>query len=196
MIKIPCHCGNTIESSLDTEINLAADPEVYTKIVEGEFMTFTCPNCGNELKTETALHLFDERNKLDIQFIPELDRGNYLGGHIAVKAKRVAIGYRELVEKIVIAGAGLDDRVIEIIKFRLLEKADADNISISLNGTDDESLVFHIYGLKPDQVGISHIPKTVYSKIESELDELLENEDIKLFTDGPYVSVSRVYLED
>ena len=196
MIEIPCHCGNIIKSDLDTDINLGHDADAYARIIEGDFLTFRCPKCGNEIRTETTLHLFDEENNIDIQFIPELDRGLYLSGKIDVTAARVAIGYRELVEKIIIAGAGLDDRVIEIIKFRLLEKADSADLKIYLNEVSGVSLIFHIYGLKPDQTGISEMPKSVYEKLENELDELLENEDIRLFTDGPYVSVNRVYLED
>lgn len=196
MIKIPCHCGNIIESDLNTEINLASEPDIYAKIIEGEFLSFKCPNCGNKLKTEISLHLFDKEKQLDIQFIPELDRSNFLSGQIKPEAECIAIGYRELVEKIIIAGAKLDDRIIEIIKFRLLEKADTENLSIYFSEIDDENLIFHIHGLKPDQVGISKIPLSAYRKLEAEIDKLLENKDIKLFTDGPYVSVSQIYLED
>ena len=196
MIEIPCHCGHIIESGLSEDIDLSAEPDIYSSIIEGDFMTFTCPNCGNELRTETALHLFDNNSDLDIQFIPELERSSFLSGNIPVTAARVVIGYRELVEKIIIAGANLDDRIIEIIKFRLLEKAEATDISILLNEIDGENLVFHISGLKPGQTGISNIPKNIYKKLENELAELLENEDIRLFTDGPYVSVNRIYLED
>ena len=196
MLKIPCHCGNEIESDLKTELNLETEPEIYTKIIEGSFMTFTCPKCGNEIKTEISVRLIDKKNDIDISFIPDLERNNYLGGQIKTDAKRVVIGYKELVEKIVIFGAKLDDRIIEIIKFRLLEKADSDNVKIYLNSINGDELEFYIHGLKPEQVGVSHIPVTVYNKIASELDALLENDDIKLFTTGAYVSVGRIYMED
>ena len=115
---------------------------------------------------------------------------------LPTSAARVAIGYKELVEKIVISGAKLDDRVIEIIKFNMLEKARNNSIRIFLNHTEDSELVFHIYGLKPDQVGISRVPFSVYENISAQLDKLLSDDDIKLFTDSAYVSVSRIYLED
>ncbi|MDC7225633.1 MAG: CpXC domain-containing protein [Spirochaetales bacterium] len=196
MIKIPCHCGNIIESDMNTEIDLASTPEIYARIIDGTFMTFSCPQCGNELKTEVELHLFDKGEDFDIQFLPELERANFLSGGITATSKRIAIGYNELVEKTIIAGTKLDDRIIEIIKFRMLEKADKDNLSITFNSVEGSDLVFHIAGLKPDQIGISHIPMSVYQNLENKIDELLVDDDIKLFTDGPYVSVSRVYLED
>lgn len=196
MINIPCHCGNNIESGLNPEIDLSDKPEIYAEIIQGDFMTFHCSKCDNDIKTETALHLFDKDNKLDIDFLPELDRIHYLNGQIKVKAERLVIGYKELVEKIVIAGEKFDDRIIEIIKFRMLEKASSDDINIYLNSIGDDELMFYVYGLKLDQVGISRIPFSVYEKINSELSELLKDDDIKLFTDGPYVSVNRIYLED
>jgi hypothetical protein len=36
---------------------------------------------------------------------------------------RVAIGYDELVEKFLIKRAGLDDRVVEVLRYYLLQKA-------------------------------------------------------------------------
>lgn len=196
MIKIPCHCGNIIETELETDIDLASVPEIYAQIVEGDFMSFHCPKCDNDIKTETAVHLFDKENNLDIDFIPELERIKYLNGHIKSTAARVVIGYKELVEKIVISGEKYDDRIIEIIKYRMMEKAASNDIRIYLNSHEGDELIFYIHGLKPDQIGISRVPFSVYQKISTELNELLKNDDIKLFTDGPYVSVSRIYLED
>ena len=196
MIEIPCHCGNIIESDLEPEIDLGRNPEIYNRIIEGDFMTFTCPLCGTEIKTETALRLTDAERGLDISFIPELDRTEYLSGIMVLPGKKVAIGYKELVEKIVIAGEKLDDRLIEIIKFNLLEKADSNSVRIFFSHRENNDLIFHIHGLKPDQIGLSRLPETVYTKLLERLDELLENDDIKLFTEGPYVSVSRIYLED
>ncbi len=196
MIKIPCHCGNIIESDLKPVVDPGDDPDIYTKIIEGDFMTFHCPQCGTDLKTETALRLTDADRGIDISFIPELDRGEYLSGRMVLPGKRVVIGYRELVEKIVLAGENLDDRLIEIIKFNLLEKADSNLIKIYFSHRENDDLIFHIHGLKPDQIGLSRIPGTVYTKLLPQLDDLLGNDDIKLFTEGPYVSVSRIYLED
>lgn len=181
---------------MESKIDLSAEPSLYAKIVDGDFMKFRCPECGNELKTEVPVHLYDKPAGVDLQFLPELERSNFLSGNIKPIAVRVAIGYPELVEKIVIAGAKLDDRIIEIIKFRMLEKAERNDIRIYLSSIENGTLIFHIHGLKPDQLGVSRIPENTYKKIETELDGLLENDDIKLFTEGPYVSVSRIYLED
>lgn len=196
MIQIPCHCGNIIETDIEKEIDLSLKKELYRDIIEGDFMTFHCPKCGNDIKAETELLLKDPENGIDIHFIPDIDRTNFLSGKITSSSKRVAIGYRELVEKIIILGAKLDDRIIEIIKFRLLEKAESASAEIFFHGIENEKLIFYIHGLKADQVGISNIPVKIYNSMESQLTELLDDEDIKLFTDGAYVSVNRIYLED
>ncbi len=196
MISIPCHCGNTIETEVDEVIELESKPEIYSDIIEGKFLSFECPKCGNEVKTEARVRLTDKKQGIDIDFIPESDRMMFLSGKITTKAKRVVIGYNELVEKITCFGAKLDDRAIEIIKFNMLEKAESDLIRIFFNNKDNEELIFHIHGLKPEQIGISRLPMAVYAKIIQQLDELLKNDDIKLFTKGPYVSVEQIYLED
>ena len=196
MIKIPCHCGNIIESEIETEIDLGKNPEIYKNIINGDFMTFHCPECGNEIKAETALHLADSGNNLDLSFLPETERSNVLSGKIKTDSSRIVIGYRELVEKVVLTGEKLDDRIIEIIKFKMLQKAGDQAATIYFSSVDGENLIFHIHGLKPDKIGISKVPKKIYNSINNELEENLADEDVRLFTDGPYVSVSRIYLED
>ncbi len=159
-------------------------------------MSFSCPKCGNEIKTEIALRLTDKNNGIDLQFLPELERINYLSGRIKVKADRLAIGYKELVEKMLIYGEKLDDRIIEIIKFQLLEKSENKDITIFLNHVDSNKLIFHIHGLKPDRLGVSQIPRRVYDKINGSLMQLLNDKNIKLFTKPPYISVNRIFLEE
>lgn len=196
MVQIPCHCGNIIEADIESNIDLSQKPEIYKDIIEGDFMSFTCPECGFVVKAETSLHLTYSQKGLNISFLPEADRSSYYTGRIKTDSSRVVIGYRELVEKILVYGADLDDRVIEIIKFRLLQKAETESANIYFSSLDNESIIFHIYGLKPDKVGVTKIPVDIYKSIEQQLEQLLEDEDIKLFTDGPYVSVNRIYLED
>ena len=195
MVEIPCHCGNTIKEEFTTDIDLEIHPEIYRNIIEGDFMTFHCAECGSDIKTEIEARLRDASKGIDLYFIPEMDRIKYLSGSVAAPSSRVVIGYPELAEKISIAGEELDDRVIEIIKFRLLEKSDNRNIRIYFNSRDSENLVFYIHGLKPDQLGISKIPLSLYRKLESSLDELMRDDEIKLFTAGQYVSVGRISLE-
>lgn len=196
MIGVPCHCGQIIETNLEAEIDLSLQPHIYKEIIEGSFMSFNCPKCGNNIKTELTLHLYDKKNDIDLYFIPELKRASYLSGNITVTAARLVAGYKELSEKMVIAGEKLDDRIIEIIKFQLLEKSEKKNIQIFLNHVDKDALIFYIHGLKPDQLGVSKIPRRVYDQINCRLDELLNDDNIKLFTTPPYVSVNRIYLED
>jgi len=196
LIGVPCHCGEIIETNLETEIDLGSNPGIYKEITDGSFLSFTCPVCGNNIKTEISLHLFDKKNGVDLYFLPELERINYLSGRLSVSADRLAIGYKELSEKMVILGEKIDDRIIEIIKFQLLEKSDNKNIQIFLNHIDGDELIFYITGLQPERLGISKIPRRVYDQINSSLEMLLNDENIKLFTTPPYVSVNRIFLEE
>ena len=195
MINITCHCGETIDTNLEEDLDLASSDNIYRSIIGGSFMAFDCPNCSNTLKTEVKIHLFDEAKDIDIQFLPELERASYLSGKAKYSAKRVVIGYPELVEKISVIGQALDDRIIEIIKFRLLEKSPKPEILIRFSHKDQDNLIFHIDGLRTDQVGVSKVPIEVYENISNNLDSVIEDENISLILKPPYVSINCVYLE-
>ena len=196
MISVPCHCGEIFETDLEPELDLEKRPEIYRQILDGNFMSFSCPKCGRLIKTEVSIRLRDAAAGIDLQFLPELERTNYLAGNIGIGAPRLAIGYPELVEKITIYGGKLDERIIEIIKFQLLEKAENSDIRIFLDHLDNDVLSFHIHGLRPDKVGLSNIPFSVYDRMNENLDQLLKDDNISLFTNPPYISVNRIYLEE
>ena len=78
------------------------NPEVMTAIISGDFMSATCPRCGKILKPEYPFKLFSNTQKINLYFIPELDRSPYLLGKLEYDIGtpgRVVIGYRELAEK-------------------------------------------------------------------------------------------------
>ncbi len=196
MINIPCHCGKNIETDFSSEIDLSASKQVYRDILEGSFMSFECPSCGNVIRTELKTVLKDPESGLNLLFLPELERINFITGKIDSEADSVAIGYPELVEKILIAGEGLDERAIEIIKFRLLLKAPSTGINIVFKSIENNNLIFHVLGLKENETGITKIPRSAHDDILQNIASLSEDEDVRMIIEGPYISVSKISLED
>lgn len=203
---IVCHCGNAIQQDLPDTIDIKADPHVIQRILEGSFMEVTCDTCGEKLKPDFPVH-FKNLNiageNLDLDYLPELERTQFFRGKIETSAQRVAIGYPELREKVLVSSNGLDDRALEILKFLLVEKAldkDLENhgfndITVILNSVENNQLVFYLYGLKDEEVAVPRLNIELYNKVLESLPERLDNELYREIVKPPYVSISKISLE-
>jgi len=203
MKKITCLCENEFAVDIPELVDLAEQPETLNSILVGDFMSIECPKCGKILKPEFPFRLIDKQKGLDMFFIPELDRIPYLMGKIDYNTGspgRVVIGYLELVEKLTIFIDDMDDRVIESIKYYLVQKAvqTADNeedILIYYKSKKDDILTFHISGLKKDEIAVSKMNMDMYNKIVAEIDSKSTSEPFCNFLTPPYVSINRIYIE-
>lgn len=199
--KIPCYCDNEIEVEVPEQIDLEESPEKLTEILDGSFMSFKCDQCGKVLKPEFPVHVFDKSKHIDLYLLPELERGAFDRGKADFKIEdavngRVVIGYPELLEKLKIARAGLDDRVLEVLKFYLLEKLDADDSArIYYFAHAGDQIEFHIYGMKEDEVGISKMPRRIYDSIQESIEIRSSEDPFKSILEPPYVSVQKTYRE-
>ncbi|MBN1835954.1 MAG: CpXC domain-containing protein [Spirochaetales bacterium] len=204
--KLVCFCEHKFEADIPDRVDLGADPALEEAILQGEFMTVRCPGCGKLLKPEYPVRVEDPAAGLAYFLVPELDRGAYLRGaseYDLEGADRVVIGYDELAEKIRIRRAGLDDRVVELLKYYLLnkilegEEAEAEGeVRIFFSRTEGQSLVFHAVGLKENEVGVLKVPTELAAKISGQLEERRGQEPYATILRGPYVSVNALYGEE
>ncbi len=203
--QLVCYCEAKFEADIPTSVDLAKNPETEEEILAGNFMTVSCPACGKLLKPEFPVYFFDSASKkgIDIFFIPELDRVSYYRKTLEYKvenAKRVVIGYEELIEKILLKSSGLDDRVIEIIKYYLLNKAleDSENdreIRIFFHEREKDSLIFHARGLRDDRVGVLKVPFGMVEKVSLQLEKRQRKEPFSIILKDPYISINKLYSE-
>ena len=106
-----------------------SEPDVEQKIEDGDFMVVTCPQCGKRLTPEFPFRLSLRGGRGDLLMVPEKDRIGLARGKLEYEignAFRVVVGFPEMAEKLHIFSAGLDDRVIEIMKYYLLTGAAAE----------------------------------------------------------------------
>ncbi len=203
---IVCHCGNTIQQDLPETVDVQAEPQVIQRILEGSFMEVTCDTCGEKLKPDFPVHFKNleiSGEKLDLEYLPELERTQFFRNKIEISAHRVAIGYPELREKMLVSANSLDDRALEVLKFLLVEKAmDKDikehsfnDITVILNSVEDNQLVFYLYGLKDEEIAVPRIKMDLYNKVVESLPERLENELYAEIVKPPYVSINKISLE-
>ena len=200
-VMIPCLCGKPSEFEYDETAVL--DKKTEDDIISGSFMTSECKNCGTTLKPDFSVRFTNKDKKIDILYIPEKDRDDYLRGkssYIYKKPERAVIGYHELAEKIKVMRENLNDMVIECVKYYILSKIENDNkpeneVMIYFNSIQDNKLIFEIHGLHPDEIGLLPIERSFYDLNAEKLDEHLAEEPFKTFLKPPYVSLMKVYRE-
>jgi hypothetical protein len=201
---IACFCENTFEADIPDSVDLAAEPAVINQVLSGDFMALTCPLCGKRLTPEFPCLFVDAPGERDIFFVPELDRIAYLRGRLEYDVGdpwRVAIGFPELVEKLRVITKGLDDRVIEIMKYYLATRTSHSEsgkteqqgeMGILFNEEESDALVFHVTGLRKDEIGVARLRRDIYRKIEADIEKRVLDAPFKEFCDPPYVSLKRI----
>lgn len=198
MVKLDCYCGQSFEVQFPDTFDLDADPQLEQTILEGMFLSAQCPACGKTLKPELPVTITGPAEGLSLFLVPELDRGSFMrGAYDLGPVGRVVIGYPELVEKMTIRREGLDDRVIEVLKYylasRALEEEDAPcGVRILFHGREGAVLLFGVEGLRRGEVGMTRVQPETYSKVEERLDEISSEEPFSEILKPPYVSVNRI----
>jgi hypothetical protein len=197
---IACFCESSFDVEVPQSADLAADPDVEEQILNGQFMAVTCPACGKRLTPEFPFRLTGVKGVGELFLVPEADRGAFILGTLDYpvgKPGRVAVGFPELAEKVLIFGRGLDDRVIEIMKYYLLTgaagpDAEADReVSLAYRGEEGGKHLFHILGMKEGEIGVARLAAELYAKIASDLQKRILEEPFKDFCQPPWVSLRK-----
>lgn len=122
MAPVNCsHCHQGTEAELPRSINVALDPQLKARVRDGSLFVWECPFCGtrNLLKGETLYH--DPEGKLMVWLLP----GEAVPPKAVSEAVKELDGYTfrlvreagDLVEKVNIHEAGLQDTALEICKW-------------------------------------------------------------------------------
>ncbi len=200
--KVVCYCDRDFEVDLPDQVEL--NPEMEEAILKGSFMSTKCPHCGKLLKPEFPVRVKNPERNIDIFMVPEQDRNAFYDNSLPYSMKQgrsVVIGHRELIEQLLVLKSALDMRAVEIVKFYLLKKAlndydSEERLSIIFTGKEQDMLVFHIFGLKVDQLGIVHVALEKYQRIVQELDVRAKEEPFDVLLAPPYVSINKFFSGD
>lgn len=125
-------CGAEHALDLPQSVNAAISPELKEKVRSGELFTWTCPHCGtaNLLNVPFLYHDPAEHLMLVLSETP-LRADGVPEGYTGRQVRSVG----DLVEKIKIFDAGLDDLVIEMCKFVTCQELKKD-VPLRFAGTD------------------------------------------------------------
>lgn len=122
-------------------VNVTLDPDLKKKVLDRTLFTFTCEHCGYIAAMYHPLLYHDIEQRLMVSLGEEAPDNVTSKGIFASLASKIEAEYTfrlvssvdELIEKILIWDAGLDDRVVEVVKLLLLAELDE-----SLGESDSE----------------------------------------------------------
>lgn len=156
----PCSkCGQQHKVIIYKSINTADNPELKAKVADGSLFLWECPHCGqmNLARYETLYH--DPAGKLMVWLIPAGEISEAQMKAITMHTKAMG-GYTlrrvndmgTLMEKVLIAEAGLDDIVLEMCKY--VTKLEMLQKSVSAEQKDEfMASTFHFYRVEGDGDG-------------------------------------------
>lgn len=151
--KINCPgCGRSADFMAYDSINVNVNPRLREQVLSDDIFKFKCEHCGHE---DTLFYPFlyhDMQNRFWILIVPDKTDDASSAPELPEIAKRSMVNYRsrlvshvnDFKEKIFIFEAGLDDRVLEMLK-----------LFVRKNILDEEKRllpeVFLFYGLETDE---------------------------------------------
>jgi len=129
MLNCP-NCDTEIGFKPIEFVDVSTDPDYKEKIMNGQFFMVKCAECGAEIMVEYPIMYMDPEKKLNIYMAPDhdgdlLEQLNSLDvpeADIDEEAVyRLVNGPTELLEKILMADGGRDDRIMELYKALIVE---------------------------------------------------------------------------
>ena len=125
-VNISCpQCGKTQEFTVWRSVNVTVDPEVKEVLLKGKLTTFRCKSCGHEaiVPYDTIYHDMDRQFMIFLfhQEVPtDLEKLLPLAmPKTGRKLFRLVRSWNELLEKVFIFDAELDDRLVEALKLAM-----------------------------------------------------------------------------
>jgi hypothetical protein len=168
--RIACPtCGDASDVTLHDAINVQSDPDLRVELMENRLNTVRCPACGYHFRVDKPLLYSDPERRLMIYWFPasdqDLERGekefrdsiwrltSVVPEGFDLPDMHLVFSRTELVERIFLCEAGLNERIIEYIKYLIflqnLNDLDPSAKTLLFNTEDstDESLCFVVQDL-------------------------------------------------
>jgi hypothetical protein len=205
-MKLACpRCGKPSEFVSWSLLNATLNPHEKTRLLDRSLTQFTCADCGHQAQVVYPLLYHDLADRFMVWMLPEMQgkAGEPPEELPAEVMKKLGDTYRfrsvrnlnELIEKIVIFDAKLDDRIVELAKLVVAaklppEKADGEIYFSGLSGEGKEAML-NFAVLKPPPVGdfgFSVLREAICRTLGVDFAEKL-----KLQPSGPWPRVDSVF---
>ena len=206
--KIICpNCKTESDFLLWDSINTCLDPEMKEKVRNGEAFKWKCPTCGNEAMVEYTTLYHQMEDRVMIYYVPgegdktetiELMKGrrkNKDGEYVEMDMKfdegyikRVVDTRNQFREKLSILDAGLDDRIIELMKIFMLAQLEDKNEELEIEEVlfdklEDGTKTFAVR-LDDGRWAQINYSEDMYDYFAKNVQEILEEESDAVVVDG------------
>lgn len=215
-IRCP-ECGSAQQADLYDSINVAQQPELKTALFENRLNRVECTGCGAVFRVDKPLLYHDPGRNILIHWMPdtalpreeildEFDRSMEelnaaLPAGIEPPRVRLVFTRVELVELIFMIEAGMDERVVEHIKYtihlqnpRRLPPAEKQLLLNIQDSTADE-LLFAVMDVRNGELeDLLRYPRTAWRQVRQMYRDH-PDEFMDMFP-GPYISARNALLSD
>ncbi|MEN7973268.1 MAG: CpXC domain-containing protein [Verrucomicrobiota bacterium] len=218
-INISCpSCGTQQNVQLYDAINVESDPQLKDALMHNQLNRVGCSDCEASFRVDMPLLYNDPQNKILIHWVPEAgdvtreqiledfdqsmeEMNAMVPDDIDLPSVRLVLTRVELVELIFMIEAGMNQRVVEYVKYsiytRNMEKVDPHKFRLLLNVQDstDDELCFVMQDVQEQTLGQGlRYGRAAYQSMCELYDESPE-EFIEMFP-GPCISARNLLLDD
>lgn len=210
--RIACpKCGHEQSVELYESINVKDEPELKEKLLKNELNQVTCGGCGFGFRVDKQLVYSDVAHHFLVFWYPaeegayDNDEGRFLDalGEITkllpedVKAPSVHLVFNrtELIERIFLKEAGLDERIIEYIKYTMYvknaKKLDPAAKALLFNAHDsnETTLCFVVQDLKTRKFeAVLNYERAGYEALKEAFADDEKSFDLLELFPGPYIN--------
>lgn len=180
--KIKCpHCNEENEVILWEKVNVDMNPDLKEKLFTETINNMKCKSCNYVSRIDIPLYYNDTKRKFFIYLVPDfpIDKNeedkllsnlktetlNILDNGYDNK-KRAVFEYYNLLEKILIFDAELDDRVVEGCKILARTQLKLMEGRAAFAGTENDEITFNFFEKEAKEATRSFfVPKAMYDEI-------------------------------
>jgi hypothetical protein len=212
---IACPCGERYVANVANGLHVSNRPDVRAQILDGTFHRFDCPRCGQTAQVDVLLAYTDFPKRQWFTVAPSgclpwrrgwiefatstfessmvVNAPELVRGWGREMTRRLVFGLASLREKIVAFDAGLDDRVVELVKIQLLR---------ALGGPVTPQHYFYLVEVRGDELVYERtaddglirklpVPRQMYEDVAGLVD--LEDHARRAFPDGILIDYRAIF---
>lgn len=198
--EIACPCGGKVAFEYEEEIDIDKNAEHLEKILNGTFMSCICLACKKKHKPEYKIMVSWKTKNLLLEVLPELERSEFYRRKIKKPAFETVIGFPEMADRLSVIKDDLEPAVIEKLKLYFLVKAEENypdrEVNAWYHSKSEEGIVFHLDGIREDEVAVMKIPHEVYEKTKEDYRKHPKKEDYTALRVNSYLSVQNMLRPD
>ncbi len=212
-------CSAELEEELYDSINVVDAPALRDQLMANELNAVECVHCGFKFRVDKRLLYNDPDRQVMVfwfpgneaeyrtnkeEFLESMDALNTaLPDEFDPPAVHLVFTRTELIERIYLLEADLNERVIEYVKYmmysRNLEKLDPKKKAILFNAEDstEEALCFVVQDLDSMQLeGMLQFDRSAYEGLLEMFDNDEKTAHLMELFPGPHVSARELFLQD